>query len=126
MADLKLERRDALSRAGEFFDSGAFRDRLSALIAYRSTSQDPGHDADLRRYLEEGLRPWVESMGFVTAIHDNPDPGFGPILTGTRIEDPARPTIILYGHSNGNPCMLPTSYGSVSSNIGAPARMGSS
>ena len=100
MADLKLERRDALSRAGEFFDSGAFRDRLSALIAYRSTSQDPGHDADLRRYLEEGLRPWVESMGFVTAIHDNPEPGFGPILTGTRIEDPARPTIILYGHGD--------------------------
>jgi acetylornithine deacetylase/succinyl-diaminopimelate desuccinylase-like protein len=100
MADGRLERRDALTRAGEFFDSGAFRDRLSALIAYRSTSQDPGHDADLRRYLEEGLRPWVESMGFVTAIHDNPEPGFGPILTGTRIEDPARPTIILYGHGD--------------------------
>ncbi len=100
MADLNGDRRAALSRAAYIFDSGAFRDRLSALIAYRSTSQDPGHDADLRRYLDDGLRPWVESMGFATAIHDNPEPGFGPILTGTRIEDPARPTIILYGHGD--------------------------
>ncbi len=100
MADLNGDRRAALSRAADIFDSGTFRDRLSALIAYRSTSQDPGHDADLRRYLEDGLRPWVESMGFATAIHDNPEPGFGPILTGTRIEDPARPTIILYGHGD--------------------------
>lgn len=100
MADLNGDRRAALSRAADIFDSGAFRDRLAALIAYRSTSQDPGHDADLRRYLEEGLRPWVESMGFSVAIHDNPEPGFGPILTGTRIEDPSRPTIILYGHGD--------------------------
>ncbi len=100
MSDLKTGRRAALSRAAEFFDSGAFRDRLSGLLAYRSTSQDPGHDADLRLYLEQGIRPWVEGMGFSVTIHDNPEPGFGPILTGTRIEDPNRPTIILYGHGD--------------------------
>lgn len=93
-------REQALAQAAGFFDSGAFRDRLAGLLEYRSTSQDPGHDADLRRYLETGIRPWVEGMGFSTAIHDNPEPGFGPILTGTRIEDPARPTIILYGHGD--------------------------
>jgi acetylornithine deacetylase/succinyl-diaminopimelate desuccinylase-like protein len=27
-------------------------------------------------------------------------PGFGPILTATRLEDPARPTVLLYGHGD--------------------------
>ncbi len=94
------DRKAALTAAAEFFDSGKFRERLSGLLAYRSTSQDPGHDADLRLYLEQGIRPWVESMGFDVAVHDNPEPGFGPILTGSRIEDPSRPTIILYGHGD--------------------------
>ncbi len=94
------DRNAALARAAAIFDGGAFRDRLAGLLAYRSTSQDPGHDADLRRYLEEGLRPWVEGMGFAVTIHDNPEPGFGPILTGSRIEDPSRPTLLLYGHGD--------------------------
>ena len=94
------DRKSALASAAAFFDSGAFRERLAGLLAYRSTSQDPGHDADLRRYLEEGIRPWVEGMGFEVVVHDNPEPGFGPILTGSRIEDPSRPTIILYGHGD--------------------------
>lgn len=94
------DRQGALTRAAEFFDSGAFKERLAGLIAYRSTSQDPGHEADLRAYLEEGLAPWVRGMGFEVTVHENPVPGLGPILTGLRIEDPARPTIILYGHGD--------------------------
>ena len=90
----------ALARAAALFDGGTFRDRLAGLLAYRSTSQDPGHEADLHRYLEEGIRPWVEGMGFTVVVHDNPEPGFGPILTGSRVEDPARPTVILYGHGD--------------------------
>ena len=93
-------RETALARAAAVFDGGAFRERLSALLAWRSTSQDPGHDADLLHYLEQGLRPWIEGMGFDVAVHDNPQAGFGPILTATRIEDPSRPTIILYGHGD--------------------------
>jgi len=94
------DRKAALARAAAIFDGGAFRDRLAGLLAYRSTSQDPGHDADLRRYLEEGLSPWVEGMGFSVTIHDNPEAGFGPIMTGSRIEDPSRPTLLLYGHGD--------------------------
>jgi acetylornithine deacetylase/succinyl-diaminopimelate desuccinylase-like protein len=33
-------------------------------------------------------------------VHDNPTQGFGPILTGERIEDPSRPTVLLYGHGD--------------------------
>jgi acetylornithine deacetylase/succinyl-diaminopimelate desuccinylase-like protein len=62
--------------------------------------QDPEHEADVWRYLEEAIRPWVERMGFTATIHPNPKPGFGPILTAERIEDPAFRTVITYGHGD--------------------------
>ena len=52
----------ALVRARGFFDGG-FAERLAGLVAIPSTSQDPGHEADVRRYLEEGIRPWLEAHG---------------------------------------------------------------
>ena len=92
-------RQGALDRAREYFDRG-FRDRLAALVAIPSTSQDPAHAADCRHYLEAAIRPWLEGMGFAVGIHDNPAQGFGPILMAERIEDPARPTVLLYGHGD--------------------------
>jgi acetylornithine deacetylase/succinyl-diaminopimelate desuccinylase-like protein len=93
-------RAGAVSRALDHFDSNGFRDRLAELVAIPSTSQDPGHGADVVRYLEAAIRPWLERMGFTVAIHDNPRDGFGPILTAERIEDPDRPTILTYGHGD--------------------------
>ncbi|MFC7692804.1 M20/M25/M40 family metallo-hydrolase [Paeniroseomonas aquatica] len=90
----------ALARAASSFDSGAFKALLSRLVAIPSSSQDPGSEAALEDYLDSGVRPWLESLGFGVAIHPNPLEGFGPILTGARIEDPARPTILLYGHGD--------------------------
>lgn len=90
----------ALARAAQFFDEGGFKALLSRLVTFPSTSQEPGAEAALATYLEEGIRPWLEGMGFDIAIHGNPLPGFGPILTAMRIEDPARPTILLYGHGD--------------------------
>jgi len=90
----------ALARAARFFDDGGFRSLLGRLVEYPSTSQEPGAEAALERYLAEGIRPWLERMGFTAATHPNPLPGFGPILTAERIEDPARPTILLYGHGD--------------------------
>ena len=93
-------REGAVARALEFFDSNGFRDRLAELVAIPSTSQDPGHEADVQRYLDAAICPWLERMGFTVAIHPNPRPGFGPILTAERLEDPARPTILTYGHGD--------------------------
>ena len=47
-------REGAVVRALEFFDSDGFRDRLAELVAIPSTSQDPGHEADVQRYLDGG------------------------------------------------------------------------
>jgi acetylornithine deacetylase/succinyl-diaminopimelate desuccinylase-like protein len=93
-------RSDAIDAALEFFDDGRFAERLGRLVAIPSTSQDPGHEADLHTYLHQGISPWLEAMGFTVAIHANPNQAGGPILTAERIEDASRPTILTYGHGD--------------------------
>jgi len=93
-------REGALARAARFFDEGEFKALLARLVEIPSTSQEPGFGPELDRYLREAIRPWLERMGFSVAIHPNPLAGFGPILTAERIEDPSRPTVLLYGHGD--------------------------
>ena len=90
----------ALARAAASFDDGTLKARLAALVAVPSSSQEPGREATLHDYLAGQITPWVERLGFSARIHANPLPGFGPILTAERLEDPARPTILLYGHGD--------------------------
>ena len=90
----------AVARALDFFDTNGFRDRLAALVAIKSTSQDPGYADEVQRYLSEAIQPWLERLGFTVAIHPNPSAGFGPILTAERIEDPALTTVLTYGHGD--------------------------
>ncbi len=90
----------AISRALTFFDNGSFESLLGRLVAFPSTSQEAEAGPALTRYLEEGLRPWISSMGFEVQVHPNPKPGFGPILTASRVEDPTRPTVLIYGHGD--------------------------
>ena len=90
----------AVARALDFFDTNGFRDRLAALVAIKSTSQDPGYADEVHRYLSEAIQPWLERLGFTVAIHPNPSAGFGPILTAERIEDPALTTVLTYGHGD--------------------------
>jgi acetylornithine deacetylase/succinyl-diaminopimelate desuccinylase-like protein len=90
----------AIGRARRLFDRG-FRDRLAGLVAVPSTSQEPQHAGDLRRYLDEAMGPWLARLGFTgVTIHPNLVAGFGPILTAERIEDRERPTVLTYGHGD--------------------------
>ena len=90
----------AISTALGFFDAGSFRDRLAGLVAIPSTLQDDDHLPDVWRYLQEGIAPWVERMGFSVVVHPNPVEGFGPILVAERIEDPSYRTVLTYGHGD--------------------------
>jgi acetylornithine deacetylase/succinyl-diaminopimelate desuccinylase-like protein len=90
----------AIANARQFFDSNGFRDRLAALVAIPSTSQDEGHEPDVKHYLAQAIQPWLERLGFRVAIHANPAAGFGPILTAERIEDAALRTVLTYGHGD--------------------------
>ena len=93
-------REAAIERAEKFFDGGHFKARLEGLVAIASTSQDAGHEADLRRYLDDAIRPWLTGLGFSVTIHPNPRPAFGPILLAERIEGPDLPTVLTYGHGD--------------------------
>ena len=81
-------REAAIARAEGYFDEGRFRSDLAALVAYETESQDPARKSELRRYLDEAMRPRLEASGFACAVFGNPDPRGGPILVGARIEDP--------------------------------------
>ncbi|MFZ4409173.1 MAG: M20/M25/M40 family metallo-hydrolase [Paracraurococcus sp.] len=93
-------RQGAIARAAAFFDDGAYKALLTDLVEIPSTAQDPAFAAELHRYLDQAIRPWVERLGFAATIHPNPLDGFGPIMTAARIEDPALPTVLLYGHGD--------------------------
>ncbi len=93
-------RESAIGEALAFFDAGKFRDWLAELVAIRSTLQEPGREAEVQRYLEGAIGPWLQRMGFTVRVHPNPQAGLGPILTAERIEDAARPTVLTYGHGD--------------------------
>lgn len=93
-------RAGAIQRSEAYVDSGGFLSDIGRLVAFETESQDPGKHSELRRYLEEGVRPILSDIGFVCEIFDNPDPGGGPFLVGSRIQDRDLPTILTYGHGD--------------------------
>lgn len=93
-------REHALERARTHFDSGAFARDLARRVAVRTESQDPAAGPRLRAYLDDELGPTLQAMGFSTTVHANPAPGGGPLLVAARHEDPALPTVLLYGHGD--------------------------
>lgn len=97
-----MTRNDALKQAADFFDSGALQSELAALVAYRSESQNPTQAPVLVQYLAKAIQPRLQAIGFECEIHENPinDVAAGPFLLGTRIEDPALPTVLTYGHGD--------------------------
>lgn len=90
----------AIGRALTFFDDGGFEQLLGSLVAIPSTSQEAEAAPALDAYLRQCMEPWLERLGFEVSINPNPLEGFGPILMGSRIEDPALPTVLLYGHGD--------------------------
>lgn len=93
-------RAGAIHRVSEELESGRFLDTLAARVAIPSESQNPDAGAALAAYLEEAMVPALSGMGFESEIFPNPLPDAGPILIGTRIEDPSLPTVLIYGHGD--------------------------
>lgn len=96
-----MTRNDAVKQATDYFDDGTLQSELAALVAYRSESQDPDQFPVLEQYLTKAIQPRLLAMGFDCAIHDNPATADGgPFLLATRIENPALPTVLTYGHGD--------------------------
>ena len=94
-----MTRDGAIQRALDRFDGGAFLDDLARRVAIPTESQNPGRRTELERYLREEIGPAVRRLGGEWEIYPNPA-GAGPLLVGSRIEDPALPTVLVYGHGD--------------------------
>jgi acetylornithine deacetylase/succinyl-diaminopimelate desuccinylase-like protein len=93
-----MSRAAAIARAYSYFDSGAFLADLGRRVAIASSSQEPERAAELRRYLDEELKPALTALGFASRVFDNPQGP--PILIADRTEDAQLPTILIYGHGD--------------------------
>lgn len=93
-------RAGAISRAERCFDDGGYLAALRRLVAVPTESQLPDSGPALQRYCAETLPGLMAGMGFETTVLDNPSPGRGPVFLATRVEDPALPTVLVYGHGD--------------------------
>jgi acetylornithine deacetylase/succinyl-diaminopimelate desuccinylase-like protein len=83
-----------------YFDGGGFQRDLARRIAWRTESDGGTPGAVLDGYLREEIAPALAEAGFACEILPNPDPRGGPFLVARRIEDPALPTVLTYGHGD--------------------------
>ena len=93
-------RAQALAAAAAHLDSGAFEATLARRVAVRSTSQDAAAGPALHAYLVDELTPALAAMDFDCTLHANPVAAAGPLLIARRVEDPALPTVLMYGHGD--------------------------
>ena len=94
-----MSRDAAIAQASSRISSGSFAVLLARLVAIRSASRDASAREALSDYLRLEIVPWVERMGFGTRTLTDPAAP-GPFLLAERIEDPALPTILVYGHGD--------------------------
>jgi acetylornithine deacetylase/succinyl-diaminopimelate desuccinylase-like protein len=90
----------ARQQAETGFDSGDFFLTLAQRVACRTESQNPARAADLQAYLTDQMAPALQALGFTSQIHPNPLAGAPPLLSAERLEDPALPTVLFYGHGD--------------------------
>ena len=69
-------------------------------MACRTESQNPERAEALAAYLDGQIAPALAALGFRSTIHPNPEAGAPPFLIGERLEDPALPTVLFYGHGD--------------------------
>lgn len=90
-----------MGAARAYVDDGSFEAELARRVAHRTESQLlPESLPALRRYLDDELVPSFRSMGFETAIIENPVDGAPPALLAERHESDELPTVLGYGHGD--------------------------
>lgn len=95
-----MSRQDAVARATDYFDSGAFRADLARRVAIPTESQGGDRLDVLKSYLTDEIIPSVGRLGFRCRVLDNPAAGYGPFLIAERHEADGVPTVLTYGHGD--------------------------
>ncbi|MEF2553484.1 M20 family metallopeptidase [Aurantimonas sp. A2-1-M11] len=94
-----MSREAAVTRAQASFDSGEFRETLARRVAMPTESQNPDRGPELLRYLTDEMVPELHALGFTTTLVEN-ELASAPFVIAERIEDPALPTVLGYGHGD--------------------------
>lgn len=97
---MQANRKAVTDEAGAMARDDRFLAILRERVAIPTESQNAERLPDLYRYLTEQIVPALEPLGFDCRILDNPVAGGGPFLIASRIEDPALPTVLGYGHGD--------------------------
>lgn len=95
-----MQREDLLDNVDHYFSTGGLASDLARRVAYRSESDTGQSPPALHDYLVQEMQPWLQAQGFVCELLPNPVSGCGPLLLARRIEDPALPTVLSYGHGD--------------------------
>ncbi|HYL90513.1 MAG TPA: M20/M25/M40 family metallo-hydrolase, partial [Burkholderiales bacterium] len=95
-----MTRAAAITAVEKYFDSGGFIADLGRRVAIKTESQNPERQAELEKYLEVEMTESLSKLGMTTRIFPNPKGKGGPFLVAELIEDPKRPTVLLYGHGD--------------------------
>ena len=96
----RMTRNAALAAAEKYFDSGAFLADLARRVAIPTESQNAARAPELLAYLETEMAESLARMGMTSRIFPNPAGSGGPFLVAERVEDPRRPTALMYGHGD--------------------------
>lgn len=94
-----MTRDAAIAAALETLTSGRFKADLARRVAMPTVSREADHWPDLQRYLDDELAPIFARLGFEQRQFRR-DPAPGGFLLASRIEDPALPTVLMYGHGD--------------------------
>lgn len=90
----------AVQQATAYFDSGEFQRILARRVAWQTESQRDDRDVALQDYLQQEIAPQLQALGFTLQLIDNPHAAGRPFLVAVRMEDPALPTLLSYGHGD--------------------------
>ncbi|WP_321964778.1 M20 family metallopeptidase [Paraburkholderia sp. J7] len=93
-------RQTAIDRALRAYDSGAFFTDLQRRVGFRTESQNPEQARALVAYLADEVMPSLTPLGFTCRVVENPASSRAPFLIAERIEDPALPSVLTYGHGD--------------------------
>src|SRR4029450_2148831 len=90
----------AIARAEKYFDDGGFLAELQRRVAIPTTSKEQDSMPALQEYVSREMSQSLQKMGYDCTVLPNPRAEYGPFLIARRIEDPAKPTVLTYGHGD--------------------------
>lgn len=94
-----MTRELAITTALDVLETGRFEEDLARRVAMPTVSRETERKPDLQAYIDQELLPVFERLGFESRIFRR-DAAPGAFLLASRIEDPALPTVLMYGHGD--------------------------